>query len=494
MKKNLSQKIDAFILERMDMSAQKLSDLIFQEFGETIGQGGIRTRKYRVRKEGIPSGAPSAQPVPPTQKSGLELRGDHIVINWATKTIITELGEFGQMICSFDMHKAVQRAYVAMGENETAAMVAMKFDFPHAKAVHLYAKHHGFTKSSLPQTDIEFEEGLTVDDAVKENIQTMKRETYKKTEKAKWAEIMKAWERWNNFHHNVLKPFENHIEEFISKRSPVSFPVPKSEVKQYNLVVGMTDLHYLKLAVDDFGKITYNRDIARNKLFESQKDLINQLQLVGLPEKITIIVGSDGLHIDNPGQTTTSGTPLANSTDGIWHIEIGNYLDIQLDYIDMFSKIASVDLIVVPGNHDKHTSYLIGTFLSRYYARYGGVRVIQSMNSERTYVPYGEKFCLVFEHGDNVSPNKRDKEMHKVIMSEAYGWGITSMNTTFYHFSGHLHHEDVKDLGGNVVRIVLPAVCPPDQWHTRSQYVGTQLQTLNTLIDKEKGRFVTLYV
>ncbi|MGK3947098.1 hypothetical protein ABK046_53100, partial [Streptomyces caeruleatus] len=76
--------------------------------------------------------------------------------------------------------------------------------------------------------------------------------------------------------------------------------------------------------------------IARKKLFETQKELIKQIQMYGKPEKFTVIVGSDGIHIDNPLQTTTQGTNLANSTDGEWHMEIGNYIDIQLDYIDLY--------------------------------------------------------------------------------------------------------------------------------------------------------------
>ncbi|MCV5968745.1 hypothetical protein, partial [Lactococcus petauri] len=83
----------------------------------------------------------------------------------------------------------------------------------------------------------------------------------------------------------------------------------------------------------------------------------------------------------------------------------------QCDYIDLFSNIARVDVIVVPGNHSKNTDYLIGAFLKKYYETVNkSVTVIQGMNSERTFVPFGKKYCLVFQHGDNVSPNKMDKE------------------------------------------------------------------------------------
>lgn len=489
--KNQSKKIDQFILDRINMEASELASLIFSEFGEKYTPEGIRTRKFRLRK-GKPE---ETQETNPDHKAGLEVRGDHIVINWTTKTIITELGEYGQMVCSFDMHKAVQRAYVHMGDGETAAMVAMKFDFPHAKAVALYAKHHGFTKSSLPQTDLEFENGLTVEEAVEQNIQTMKRDTYKKTEQAKWKLQQDAANKWFNFHHNVLKPFENHIEEFTSVREPIKYIVPKGKKRAYTVVDGMTDLHFLKFAMTDDGKITYNREIARKKLFDSQKQLLAEIAQYGIPEKFVMISGSDNIHIDNPMQTTTMGTNMANSTDGAWHCEIGTYIDMQLDYIDMYASIAPVEVVIVPGNHSKNTDFLIGAFLKKYYEKVNKkVAVIQSLTSERTFIPYGDKYCLVFQHGDNVSPRKMDNEMHKVILSEARQWGIKNIDTIFYHFSGHLHHEDVKDLGGNVIRIILPAVCPPDKWHTQSQYVGTTLQTMSTLIDKERGRFCTLYV
>lgn len=434
-------------------------------------------------------------------KTGLERIGEHVMINWTAKTVYTDLGEFGDVLIPFDMHNAIQRTYVTMGEGKTAADVATIFGeyidaFIHAKAVHLYAKHHGFTKSSTPQTDIEFKGGLTVEAAVEQNIQKMKSQTIKETEKAKWKEIMKGYEKHTDFHNKVLKPFENYIAAFISDRRPIKFQMPKGIIKRnYNLVVGMTDLHYLKLCADEAGNIIYDRKIAIKKLFETQKELLSQITMYGIPEKITVLVGSDNIHIDNPLQTTTSGTNLANSTEGIWQLEIGNYISIQLEYIDMFASIAPVEVISIPGNHDKHTAYTMAAFLKVYYEKVNKkVEVIQSLVSNRVYRQYGDRYCLIFEHGDNVSPTKMDKEMHKVIMSEAAAWGIKSaINMVFYHFSGHTHAEDQKDLGGNVIRIVLPVVCPPDMWHSLNQYVGTTLQTMNTLIDIKKGRCAILF-
>jgi len=180
--KNQNTLINEFIKKNSGLSYDELSDRIRQELGLDIASESVRKRYGRLKLPPKKVNSQNRELLDlPETKSGLEIRGEHIVINWSNQTIITELGEWGQMVCSFDMHNAIQRSYTTAGENETASIVAMKFDFPHAKAVLLYAKHHGFTKSSLPQTDLEFELGLTVEEAVAQNIQTMKRETYKKT-------------------------------------------------------------------------------------------------------------------------------------------------------------------------------------------------------------------------------------------------------------------------------------------------------------------------
>lgn len=482
-----SQKVNDVIREHyIILTDREISEKLLKEHSIEISHDAVKKRRQNMDLSKETSITP--------KKTGIEVRqDDKIVINWSLGTIITFLGEFGQINASFDMHKAIQRSYVTMGENETAAMVAMKFDFPHAKAVHLYAKLHGFTKSSLPQTDIEFESGLTAEDAVRENIQQVKRDAYKKTELVKWKMVQEDANKWRDFHNNVLKPFENYIDEHVSTRQPVVFKINKTKPKEdYVLVDGITDIHYLKLCVDNRGNVVYNREIARKKMFDTQKSFIESFQIHGTPKEIHLMIGTDNIHIDNPIQTTTAGTNMANSTDGEWHVAIDDYIDMQLDYIDMYASLSKVKLIIAPGNHDKNTSYLLGAFIKRHYRNNKNISVISAVNTERTFVPVGDKYCCIYEHGDNASLAKMDKGMHSMIMSEAKDFGVSPITTQFYHFSGHLHTEDQKDLGGNVIRIKLSAFCNPDKWHAMNNYNST-LQTMATLISYTKGRFTTLY-
>lgn len=489
-----SQKIDKIVRDNMSLSAQELSRLIFKETGETLTPAGIRTRKHRLSQESLSDESQTEKTVQP-RKSGLELRGDHIVINWSSRTIITELGEFGDIRCSFDMHKAIQRSYVNMGDNETAAIVAMKFDFPHAKAVHLYARLHGFTKSSIPQTDLEFENGLTVEEAVQENIQTMKRETYKKTEKAKWTEIMKGYERWINFHHNVLKPFENHIESYLPTFRAPKVNVSKLPKQRVATVVGISDIHYMKMCFDAFGNETYNREIALEKLFTKANEVLSKKLREGLPEKFYIVIGADNIHVDNINQTTTKGTIQANSTVGSYRLELGQYLDMTMALIDTFSQVAEVEVINTPGNHDEQTSYLLGEAVKRIYdLRPCPHKVTVNVRyHERVYMQYGTN-CFVFSHGSKMSLTKAKKEVHKLIMSEARTQGVNLSEVKNYvFFLQHLHHDEQVDLGGEVELIVFMSISEEDDWHQDSGFVGAKKKIALYNYDFDYGKDSVIY-
>jgi hypothetical protein len=435
---------------------------------------------------------------PVKKKTGYDIKNEHVVVNWTTRTVITELGEFGSYTCSLDMHKAIMRMYSDQyeGKGSTQAEIAMKFDFAHTKAVAKYMKAHGMSKSMIGQTDLELEEGLSVEDAVAENIQSLKRKIHKDTERKKWREVQNAADNWWNLHHGTLKPFDNHIEQYL----------PKHKIKKLNLssfkknqtgkevaVVGISDVHYMKNCFDSFGNNIYNREIAKERLFNHAKRLINQqLQAGGVPEKFVLMIGADNLHIDNPRQTTTRGTEQANSTDGSYRIELGAYLDMTMALIETFAQVAPVDVVSTPGNHDLHTSYFLAEAISRIYRNQKEINVIVRYQ-ERIYLRYG-KTCIIVSHGDKISLSRTKREVHKLIMSEARSQGINPNEIEEWVFiMQHLHHEEQIDLGGNTELIVLPSMSEADDWHSDSGYVGSKINSMLIVYDYMTGKKRVLY-
>ena len=436
--------------------------------------------------------AENKEDLPLTPKTGMEVRGDNIVINWTAKTVITNLGEYGSYVCNFTTHGAIQRAYVNVyeGKGETAAEVAMRFDFPHMKAVYLYAKEHGFTKSSIPQTDIEFEEGLTAEEAAQETLQSLKRRASKLIERKKWVNIQKDADRWNDFKHSILYPMKDWIEKALpSYKPPVLKLVETKEV--FAAVIGVSDWHYMKVAFAPDGKEIYNRKIAIARLKKAQSVLVSKMLKQGTPKVIYLPIGSDNLHIDNPQQETTRGTPQAEQTDGGFTTELQNYIYVIINMIEMYAQIAPVEVISIPGNHDKNTSFVIATMLELFFQ--SNTRVTVSLSQHpRIYKKYGNT-CLVFDHGDEKSLNKFRANMHKLAMVEGKENGINPNTIDEYvFFSGHLHHESNVDLGG-VFHYLIPSLASTDKWERGGLYVGAKEQATVYLIDPKSGRKAVLY-
>jgi hypothetical protein len=435
-----------------------------------------------------------------TKKKSLEHRADgKITINWIARTVVTDLGEWGPIIMSFDMHSAVQRSYVYEengGEGDTAAVVAMKFDFPHAKAVAVYAKLHGFTKSSPPQTDIEFAEGLTVEQAVSQNIQTLKRQTYKATERAKWDWIVKNHEKWLDFHHNVLKPFENHIEAHISKYKAPILDLKgfyrEGEKRKFAGVLGLSDWHYMKLCYGPKGERIYDKEVTKERIKHDSEEIVGDMLGYGKPEIIYVPIGNDNIHVDGPEHLTTAGTPQINATDGIWRIGVEEYIHITLDYINSIAQVAPVEVMCFPGNHDEKTSQLLQVFLKIFFEDNKRVKINYSLHS-RLYSQY-QKNALIFTHGHHLG-KQLPKEIHKIILGEAKDHGI-DMNVTenYLLFSGHEHIGSTADLNGNVQQFVMPSFSGTDDfWHRGKQYVGRACESAGYIVDPVKGRKAIVY-
>ncbi len=493
---------------------KELADEVNAKFGTQYGWNSIRSKWYRLK-----SGEEDRRKFEETSKkstekarreeamkkgvNGVEIRQKgKVIINWSTRTIMTDLGQWNTFVVPFNTHNAIQRAYSNEyeGKGDTQSQIATRFNFPHAKAFALYARIHGYTHYDLGQSDIEFEEGLTPEKAAEENIQAMKRKAVKLTEVAKWKRTQSDADKWNNFEHSVVLPTKDWIEVNLPKFKAEPIIIDSVEGK-FAGVVGISDWHYMKLCLDVNGEEVYNRKIAIEKLHAANNSLISKMLKFGKPEKLFVIVGSDNIHVDNPGHTTTKFTPMGGATDGAWENELDNYVKTVIGMIDRYSQIAPVDVISLPGNHDKHTSIMLRLLLSTYYQNSERVTVKKELD-RRVYRQYG-KSCLVFTHGDDMSMVKLQSNVHRFIMAEAKEHGITIDECeTFVLYSGHIHTKLMAILGtksggerdlGIVQHVIFPSLSGEDRWHKESGFVGNKQEALLDIIDVEKGRSLTLY-
>lgn len=431
----------------------------------------------------------------PEKKSGFEIK-DGYVINWTNNTIVTDLGEFGTYVSSFSRHKLIQNAYVHAGEGDTAAKVAMTFNFPHAKSVYQYAKIHGFTKSSIPQTDFDLENGfIDEESAIEENMQALKLKIYKGTELRKWKETEAAASKWWNFENTIMEDLKVVMSETDQIRAEqLNFIISPTDFK-FSSVIGISDIHYLKICYDYKGNITYNREIAKQRIEEHTQKLAEETARYGRPENFYVIVGNDNLHIDGISHSTTKGTFQHEATDGLWRLEFKNYVKIQMQMIEYYKQIAPVVLVPVKGNHDLQSSIALQSFLSLHYSEDPLVNVIDCYD-DRCYIQYGTN-CFVFTHGDELrSIAKLEREAHKLVLSEAKEQGVNIQEvTSFTLFHGHLHPGSMNDLGGFVERIGLSSLhLGEDGWHRTNGFIGRQHKSQVIQFEPEFGKKGISYV
>lgn len=483
------------------MNTEQLRKFLIDNQGETRAwlakETGRSTRcinehQTRLRNEGkIPpaTGQGVKKTVDETKKKGVEIRQDGaIIINWTNQTIITDLGEWDNFVCSFSTHNAIQRMYSNEfgGKGATQSEIARRFDFPHAKAFALYAKIHGYTKSDLGQSDIEFEMGLTPEKAVEENLQALKRRAFKLTEQKKWKLTQEDADKWNNFEHSTLYPMMDAISSNLPnfKYKPVKVAVQKSKDIA---VVGISDLHYMKQCFDDNGNDTYNREITVRVLNEANASLIAKMKRYGTPAKFIIPAGTDNLHVDGITHTTTAGTPQARQTTGDWEVHIKNYVELFMQMVEQYARIAPVELIVMPGNHDYQTSRMLGVLLEMTYKSHPRITVVHKPTAVRIYRQNGSA-CLIFAHGEGESLAKQDRSIHSKYLAEARAQGINLQEIkTIVYYHGHVHTYEAKDLSG-ITRVAFPSLATEDQWHKMAGYVGNTNGALIDLVSPVNGR------
>lgn len=120
------------------------------------------------------------------------------------------------------------------------------------------------------------------------------------------------------------------------------------------------------------------------------------------------------------------------------------------------------------GNHDKHAHHAVTLGLSEYYAKASDVSVETS--AEEFWIhEYGNNMILL-HHGDMAKPERL------VTFAAAEWpdvWGRTKYRVAF---SGHIHHESVKEVAGMKFESV-GTIIPRDAWHKASGYWASRYLT-----------------
>lgn len=246
------------------------------------------------------------------------------------------------------------------------------------------------------------------------------------------------------------------------------------------LEICIFDPHFGKLAWREETDEDYDLKIAETRVKESVRELLGRMNLDNV-ERILLPVGNDLINIDNRHNTTFAGTP--QDSDCRYMKIIKAVKRILIEMIDELSAIAPVDVIVVPGNHDTTSTFMMGEILEAFYHK-NDLVTIDNRPKQRKYYEYGAN-AIQFTHGDQ---EKHSELLGIFATEEPQLWGRTKFRFAqlgHFHKNKKMNYVSVDEHHGFQVQI-LPSLSGTDFWHKSKGYNSLK-QAKAMLFHKKEG-------
>lgn len=272
------------------------------------------------------------------------------------------------------------------------------------------------------------------------------------------------------------------LKTIAKENSPLPSVTYPPKPKTGNLLeINIPDAHLGKLAWSlETGYESYDTKIAEEMYRRAQSTLLDRSRHYDY-DKIVIVMGNDILQSDNMLSQTTRGTFV--STDGRYHKTFYKACKMLIDCIEQARKVAPVHVVTMPGNHDRLAAWHLGHALECYFYRYNDI-TFDNDPTARKYVEWGVNM-LMFTHGDT-----GDKTDYPLLMAaeQSAMFGRTKFREVH---CGHTHETKTLEKHGVRVR-VLPALCPPDEWHAANGFVGNQRNAEAYIYNDKEGLIGTV--
>ena len=302
----------------------------------------------------------------------------------------------------------------------------------------------------------------------------------------KWK-LSQFWNKQMSDHWRIsalvtkLKDEESYFEKLLEVWKPKKIKVPTAKLydRSKNHVCGVMSLQDIHFGKE--GNETVDKDFE-----DTVKDLIIRGTSAHYIDNLFFVIGGDLMNMDTFHGTTTSGTPVSNSTSATKaYIQAFDAMIWAINFIKAHCKTLTV--IYIPGNHDRLSSFHLVHALSK--AIDSDEIVWDIEYSERKVHTWGENFNA-FEHGDSHSKNT------PLIYATEFAteWGNTKHRTVF---TGHYHtNKKVEYITSNesvgFMHKTLPSLSKTDYWHYHKKFVGNKRSGKLELQSIDKGNICEL--
>lgn len=275
----------------------------------------------------------------------------------------------------------------------------------------------------------------------------------------------------------LLQSFIEKAEKYAPSKFEYRRPVQSGKL----FVLNLADTHLGKYIEANEGHSgSYNLDKAVS-FYKNAVDELIQNAPTNEIETVMLVCGSDLFHFEGESISTSKLTRL--ESDVSWYKMYNAGCEMIADVVEKLAGQFKVEVTVVCGNHARLTEYALGSYIKAFFRNHPNVNV-DNRAIDRKYFSFHDNL-IGFTHGDEI----KIADLPLVMMRE--NRDIVSKHKQFTFLTGHTHTDKIIDIKG--VRVmVCPALCPPDKFHSRHNYVGN-IQSAQGLLFAKWGLQQIIY-
>ena len=274
------------------------------------------------------------------------------------------------------------------------------------------------------------------------------------------GKVKLTWEKTDRNKEQQFNLMREAITELAKSIKPLD-PIPFKEqpTSQYANIIPIGDPHV--------GLYTALNEVGENYTTEKAKDLFTRAMTKAIDkcqpcDNCYIINVGDFFHTDNSSnKTARSGNSL--DVDGRFNEIVKVGVHIVKTWITLaLEKHKTVHMINAIGNHDDHSSQWLNIAIDALFSNNDRV-VVHDNATQFQYFTFGSNLFGV-THGDTAKMPDLGSIMAADRPKE---WGNSRHR---YWYTGHVHHDQVKEYRGNLKIESFRTLAVGDSWHKASGY------------------------
>jgi hypothetical protein len=280
------------------------------------------------------------------------------------------------------------------------------------------------------------------------------------------------------------KNIQDGIQALLDRASWPKSPTPKRSTPGRSVLeLSLYDVHLGKYCWGAYTGESYDNKIASSTFMNAASDLLHRTSHHDI-DRVIIPIGHDFFQVDNWLGATTAGT-IVESTDTRFTKTFQVGIDSFCFCIDECLKVAPVELIYVPGNHDQSTAFYLSKVLENRYYDNKHVTVdteVCTGHNGRKYRRFGCTL-LGYVHGAQRDCPK-DRDLPLLMATEQSRDFAETLDRAWR--LGHLHTKrtsivPVGDIFNGVRVERIPSLSATDAWHFDNGFTGNRRAAIRCL-------------